>query len=219
VRVRCSQCGASLAVLEREFYLRCPSCGARNLLRSPGDDVLLVLPARTPDQTRRLFPSGADLGIRLRYYPYCDASGRLEPFFNTPSPDLAGYVPPAGATTVFSADAVDPDDLIPMAGPPEGRRIVFHPFHEVRSTDPSHERIVLVDAVSGLRPGTGQADAGASDKLPSRSFLISFACGAVLSAIVYTTASLAGARSSDALALSFPAALLGSAAAAYRILR
>lgn len=210
MKVRCSQCGASLAVLEKEFYLRCPNCGARNLLRSPGENALLVLPARTEDQIRRLFPAGADLRMELRFYPYREVAGHLQPFYNHPVPELAGYVPPAGATTIFSEDAVDPDDIIPMAEEPSGSRVVFHPFYVVYSTDKTIENAVHIDAVSGLRPGPGAGPGGSGASLPSRSFFIVLAFGVAFSAVVYLLAVIAHASTPTAMALSIVAAFAGS---------
>jgi DNA-directed RNA polymerase subunit RPC12/RpoP len=213
MKVRCSQCGASLPVLEKEFYLRCPHCSARNLLRSPGENVLLVLPARTLDQVRRLFPSTAEVKASLKYYPYRDVDGRLQPFFNSPVPELLGYVPPAGSTTIFSGDAVDPDDLVPMVEAPASDRVVFHPFYVVRSADQTAEKAVHVDAVSGLRPGPASSSSGRAPSLPSSSFIIVLSMGTAFSAITYLLAALSGASIPTALGLSIVAALAGSALA------
>jgi DNA-directed RNA polymerase subunit RPC12/RpoP len=220
MKVRCSQCGASLAVLEREFYLRCPHCGARNLLRSPGESTLLVLPAKTEDQIRRLFPAGADLRTELRFYPYREVAGHLQPFYNHPVPELAGYVPPAGAATIFSEDAVDPDDLIPMAEEPSGSRVVFHPFYVVYSTDTTTESAIHIDAVSGLRPGPGAGPGGSGAFPPSRSFFTVLAYGVAFSALVYALAIISRASTPTAMALSIVAAFAGSLIAVFfKVLR
>jgi len=213
VKVRCSQCGASLPVMEREFYLKCPHCSARNLFRSPGSDVTIVRPVACEDDVVRLFPPGADLSLRLVYFPYIDA-GRLRPFYSHPVPELAGYTPPAGTGVVLSEEAADPDSLIPMYDDPGAGRVVFHPFYEVTCRNPGSARMTFVDGVSGLDTSSGAPPGNDSPSaMPSRTFfrILAFASGA--SVLAYGACSLAGASEAACMGVSMISAFAAGAVA------
>ncbi len=219
MRTDCTQCGASLQVLDRDYFIRCPYCEARILLDYPGGLPSAALPVLSEEMVRRRFPQGAVKAMRLLYFPYLEVSGVLQPFFSQPRPELESHRPPASARNLLSSCDIDPDDLIPVSGVPEGSRIVYHPFREVRLQASGFDEILLVDAVSGAIPGRRPSLASEAPP-PSRSFFGSLTVAFPAAVAATALAIAAGARPWDVLAASIAAALLSGGAYLYlKVLR
>ncbi len=158
MRIKCSQCGADLVVLESDFLLRCPYCDARILVQPPTDTTFIVSPSVNDEYVSRLFPSGMAGSVELMYFPYLETAGdrKLIPCFNQPWHELEDYTPPDGDRKVFDEDMVDPDSTIPfdrdLTEEVEGR-LVFHPFFVVMLNLEGYREGMLVDGVSGKMLG------------------------------------------------------------------
>jgi DNA-directed RNA polymerase subunit RPC12/RpoP len=211
VKVSCSQCGASIPVLDRDFYLRCPHCDARILIREPGESVLITRPAVEEDRVRRLFPSGAGVRARLRYFPYVRDGIRAFPFFNQPVSELGGYSPPAGDAAPFDTDLVEPDQLIPLLDDPGGNSIVYHPFYVV--TSEGKPDAVYIDAVTGQTVSGWRMPGGKSAR-PSENFVKALAIGLAASVCAYAGTLALGWDAASGLGASIVASF-GSVAVIY----
>lgn len=226
MKTSCSQCGAGLRVLRREFFLRCPYCGARMLFEIPGRILMISSPSIGEDSLRRLLPGVGIDAVDLVYYPFREIPGAgLEAAFSQPVPDLEGYRPPSGAMTVLSENDASPEQLMPPAGESaenpgsEASTIVYHPFFRVRTADRGIPETLFVDAVSGLPVGGARA-ASNPVRLPSASFVEALIALSLLSGAVFAAARLAGAGLQGGLEASLVACIAGCALyIRFRILR
>lgn len=226
MRTSCSQCGAGLRVLRREFFLRCPYCGARMLFEIPGRTLMISSPSIGEDSLRRLLPGVGIDAVELVYFPYREIPGAsLEAAFSQPVPDLEGYRPPSASMTVLSENDASPDQLMPPAvegvddSVPDTSTIVYHPFFRVRTSDRGIPETLFVDAVSGLPVGGARA-ASNPVTLPSASFIEALIALSLLSGAVFAVARLAGAGLQGGLEASMIASMAGCAIhIRYRILR
>ena len=216
MKIACSQCGAELTVLETEYYLRCPYCEANITLTGSEELPFLVVPAVSEEHARRLFPSKAVFEIELRYFPYADGERGPVPVFSQPFPELDGYRPPSGDRKVFSAEMVDPDQIVPadddaLAGQSLGRgSTVLHPFYLVMLAMEGFNQGVLVDGVSGKTVGPSPLQAEYRPEVPSRSFLLALLLGFPAAAAAYWLLGAAGAQGGARAFTSLLAAVGGS---------
>lgn len=226
MRTSCSQCGAGLRILKREFFLRCPYCGARMLFEIPGRTMMISSPSTGEDSLRRLLPGVGIDAVELVYFPYREIPGAgLEAAFSQPVPDLEGYRPPSAAMTVLSENDASPDQLMPPArddgeGSVNGSStIVYHPFFRVRTMDRGIAETIHVDAVSGLRVGGARA-ASNPVRLPSATFVEALVALSMLSGTAFAAARLLGAGLQGGLEISLAACVLGCALyIRFRVLR
>ncbi len=157
MRTGCPQCGATLTVMESDFFLRCPYCESRIVVSPPDDAPYIVMPAVDATGAERRFPPGTVTGTELRWFPYLErAPGELTPCFSQPWPELSSYRPPAGDRKLWDEEMAEPEQLIPfdreMEDAAEGS-VVFHPFHVVMLGLEGFSEGFLVDAVSGSPVG------------------------------------------------------------------
>lgn len=225
MRTSCSQCGAGLRILKREFFLRCPYCGARMLFEIPGRTMMISSPSIGEDALSRLLPGVGIDSVDLLYFPYREIPGAgLEAAFSQPVPDLEGYRPPSAAMTVLSGNDASPDQLMPPAGGGEdtGDRastIVFHPFFRVSTSDRGIAETLFVDAVSGLPVGRALS-ASNPVRPPSATFVEALVALSLLSGAAFAVARLAGAGLQGGLETSLAASIAGCALhIRFRILR
>jgi DNA-directed RNA polymerase subunit RPC12/RpoP len=225
MRLSCSQCGAELAVLETDFYLRCPYCEATILVTAPEDAPWLVTTAVGEGHVRKLFPSGTVHSAELLYFPYLETGEGLSPAFSQPYEVLEDYRPPAGDRVVFSDDMVQPEQMIPTdpdktAECPEGARLVMHPFFMVMLKTAGYSEGVLVDGVSGKAlsesPLGGEEAAG---RRPSTIFALTLAGALVLSLPVYFLAKSSGADWGGRVMVAFILSFLGAGVTLYLLRR
>ena len=188
MRVRCTQCGAALRVLENDFYLRCPYCEACVVVRTDGGMPSVVKPVKEREQVERLFPSGAVESVQLRYFPYTGTGEGLVPVFNQPFDELLGYSPPSGDRTIWDEGDLPPEIMIPVdeSGSESIESIVFHPFFLVMLSGKGYSQGVLVDGVSGKLLTANPLDSGAeSSRSTVREASTAFTWGILPSAVLY----------------------------------
>ena len=187
MRVKCTQCGAALRVLENDFYLRCPYCEASIVVRTDGGMPSVVKPVKEREQVERLFPSGAVESVQLRYFPYTGTGDGLVPVFNQPFDELLEYIPPSGDRTVWDEGELPPEIVIPVdeVSSDSMGTIVFHPFFLVMLSGKVYSRGVLVDGVSGRLLTTNPLDAGVEPRSKVREASTAFAWGILPSAVLY----------------------------------
>lgn len=168
MRIDCPKCGADHAVLESDFFLRCPYCEARIVVDPPESTPHLTVPSVDEERVRRLFPPDSVLSVEIRYFPYLErigGSGASAPTacFNQPWQELERYVPPAGDRKIFDEMRESPEELIPFDREQmetEGGRILFHPFYIVMLKKEGYSEGMLVDGVSGMLLGEAPGDPG-----------------------------------------------------------
>jgi DNA-directed RNA polymerase subunit RPC12/RpoP len=172
MRVNCDQCGASLMVLERDFYVRCPYCETSMLVRTPSQTTSLIEPVITPEEASRPFSGHSVTDVTLLYFPFAEDPGRdgsLTPAFSQVFEEMGGYRPPAGDRKVFSPDLVSPESLIPLdeehSADPD-TVVVYHPFFSVLVDKGTFSESFLVDAVSA-RPLLEPDPSGSEAERPS----------------------------------------------------
>ena len=181
-------------VLESNFFLRCPYCDARIIVDPPENTPALVEPSVSEEYVRRLFPSGMVSSVHIKFFPYLQAgtssTRKIQPCFSQPWQDLEGYLPPSGSMKVFDESLAAPDQLIPFNRDTafnRSSRVIFHPFYIVMLNLEGYSEGLLVDGVSGKIIGeppvtTEKADSG---KKLNRIFLLTLACGLVLTFPIY----------------------------------
>ena len=155
MRLSCDQCGASLMVLERDFYVRCPYCETSMLVRTPPQTTSLIEPVVTPEEACRPFSRQTVSEVTLLFFPFAEDSGRegsLTPAFSQVFEEMEGYRPPAGDRKLFSPDLVSPESLIPLdeehSADAASAVVVYHPFFSVLVDKGTFSESFLVDAVS-----------------------------------------------------------------------
>lgn len=209
MKTSCSQCGAVLPVLRRDFYIRCPYCGASLMLDTGGLIMMLAAPVVTADSLPRILPLMEPGNSRLYFFPYIQKrDGSLEPCFAQPVPQLDGYRPPSSSVSVLSSDDASPDQLMPPAEEASGT-IVFHPFFQVTTTMRGLPETVLVDAVTGLLVGSNGMDTPPAMPAPSRSFIEVLVLQALAAAAIFTLSRLAGADGQGGFTASAFACVVG----------
>lgn len=209
MKTSCSQCGAVLPVLRRDFYIRCPYCGASLLLDTGGLIMMLASPVVTADSLPRILPLMEPGNARLSFFPYIQKrDGLLEPCFAQPVSQLDGYRPPSSSVCVLSSGDAGPDQLMPPAEGASGT-IVFHPFFQVTTTARGLPETVLVDAVTGLVVGSNGMDTPPAVPTPSRSFIEVLVLQALVAMAVFTLSRLAGADGQGGFTASAVACVVG----------
>ena len=209
MKTSCSQCGAVLPVLRRDFYIRCPYCGASLMLDTGGLILMIASPVVHADSLSRIIPAVEPGNARLLYFPYIEKQdGSLEPCFAQPVPQLDGYRPPSSSISVLSPEDAGPDQLIPPAEEASGA-IVFHPFFEATTTLRGLPEMILVDAVTGTAIGCSGMDAAPAVPPPSRSFIEILVLQAVLASAVFILSRLAGADGQGGFSASIIACMVG----------
>jgi DNA-directed RNA polymerase subunit RPC12/RpoP len=188
MKVRCTQCGASLRVLGTDFYLRCPYCEASVVVRETGIMPSIVDPVMDTAGVERLFPPGIVESTAVRFFPYVLREGEEAPVFSQPFDELTGYVPPAGDRKVWDDDLVEPESLIPvspdLAG--EDEAVVYHPFFLVMLRGSGFSSGVLVDGISGRILGDyGPTPENTKPERSRDTALRALAVGIVPSALVF----------------------------------
>lgn len=225
MRLSCTQCGAELAVLETDFYLRCPYCEATIMVSAPEDAPWLVTTAVGESDVLKLFPPDTVASTELMYFPYLEASGGLTPAFSQPYEVLDGYHPPAGDRVVFSDDMVEPEQMVPTDPDkteeyPEGARIVMHPFFMVMLKTAGYSEGLLVDGVSGKALSESPlAVTEAAGRKPSAIFGLTLAGALVLSLPVYFLAKSSGADWGGRLMVALILSVLGAGVTLYLLRR
>lgn len=205
MRMNCPQCGASLEMLDRDFYVKCPYCGARIPWSISGRDVRITRPVLDETAAARLFPGGSLESLGLKYFPYSLDGSRLIPAFNQPVSELEGYVPPAGDTMEFDPALVEPDLMIPPCECDPDLPLVFHP---VWVAIPKSGGVAsYVDAVGGNPIGTRATGRTVRDR-PAALFVRALAAGLAGSVPLYAAGVAFGGRPADLFGVS----LAGSAA-------
>jgi DNA-directed RNA polymerase subunit RPC12/RpoP len=192
MKARCTQCGASLRVMETDFYLRCPYCEANVVVRDTGKMPSVVVPVLDATAVERLFPPGAVESLAVRFFPYVLRDGSLTPVFSQPYDELTTYVPPGGDRQVWDDDDLEPESVIPFDPDLQGEedRVVYHPFYLVMQRGSGYSSGILVDGVSGLVLGDPSGEGEASGPARSRdTALRALAVGIVPSALVFIIAS------------------------------
>jgi DNA-directed RNA polymerase subunit RPC12/RpoP len=191
MKVRCTQCGASLRVLDTDFYLRCPYCEANVVVRNTEKMPSVVNPVLDTDSVMRLFPSGIVESVTIRYFPYAFREGSLTPVFSQVFDELLTYMPPGGDRQLWDEEDLEPESVIPFSPELAGEEdtVVYHPFYLVMQKGSGYSSGVLVDGVSGRVLGP---EAGEETGHPRRSrevALRALAVGIVPSALVFILAS------------------------------
>lgn len=208
MRMNCPQCGASLQVLDRDFYVRCPYCGARMPWSLSGRDVRLTRPVLDEAAVARLFPGGSLESVRLRYFPYSLDGARLVPAFNQPVSELEGYAPPSGDTVLFDPALVEPELLIPPGGEDPSLPLVFHPVWV--AIPKSGGAAAYVDAVGGTPIGRG-ASCPAASRSPASMFGRALAAGLAVSVPLYAAGVASGGGPADLFGVALAGSIAGIA--------
>ncbi len=209
MKTSCSQCGAVLPVLRRDFYIRCPYCGASLLLDTGGLVMMIASPVISADSLPRILPLMEPGNTRLSFFPYMQKpDGSLEPCFAQPVPQLDGYRPPSSSISVLSPEDAGPDQLMPPAEEASGT-IVFHPFFQVTSNTRGLPETILVDAITGMAVGSNGMDAVPAVPPPSRSFIEILVPQALLAAAIFALSRLAGADGQGGFSASVVACTIG----------
>ncbi len=209
MRVRCTQCGAALRVLENDFYLRCPYCEASVVVRTDGGMPSVVKPVKEREQVERLFPPGAVESVQLRYFPYTGTGDRLVPVFNQPFDELLEYIPPSGDRTIWDEGELPPEIVIPVdeVSSDSMGSIVFHPFFLVMLSGKGYSHGVLVDGVSGKLLTANPLDARVeSSRSTVRAASTALAWGILPSALLYILLRSGGAGMFSSIFFSILAA-------------
>lgn len=206
--MNCPQCGASLQMLERDFYVRCPYCGARIPWSISGRDVRVTRPVLDEPAAARLFPGGSLESLRLRYFPYSLDGSRLVPAFNQPVSELEGYTPPAGDTIQFDPALIEPDTMIPPGGCDPAIPLVFHPVWV--AIPKSGDAASYVDAVGGNPIGRRVTGRVESDR-PVALFTRALAAGLAGSVPLYAAGVSIGGNPADLFGVALAGSIAGIA--------
>lgn len=192
MKINCSQCGADLPVLEKDFYLRCPYCEATIFIRLPSETISLTKVLVSRSEAMRPFSREEVSNMELLYFPYRERDGKMRPAFNQPVKELEIYTPPMGDKRVFSPDDVSPESLIPFERESDSESgIVYHPFYRVSVFSDGFKKSVFIDGVSGKPLLTEKPDTDSSILLQSV-FVSSFITGLCFSIPVYILGVIAG---------------------------
>ena len=145
MKLKCTQCGAFIAVTSPDAYVNCLYCGARAVVAGFTGESYLHRPVLSKQDAVRLFPVGAVASVSIYWFPYDPDS--LVAVFTQPYPEMENYLPPAADRRIWEEQSavgnvipVDPD-LIGEQG------VIYHPFWVVIAS-PSGQGFI-VDAVSG----------------------------------------------------------------------
>ena len=181
MKLQCKQCGALLAVTSPGAYITCLYCGARSVVTGDSGDSFLHRPALTKEDVLRLFTSGSISSVSLYWFPYDPDT--LHRVFTQPYTEMEHYSPPSADRRVWNESEaegavvpVDPD-LIGEAG------VLYHPFWIAISA--SSAQGIIVDGVSGRKPGTPTHSDGQSSFDPLREALFTFAIAVVPTLLVF----------------------------------
>lgn len=144
MKLKCTQCGAFIAVTSPDAYVSCSYCGARAVVSGFSGESYLHRPALSEEDVIRLFPRGETVSSSVYWFPYDPVS--LSRVFTQPFAEMENYIPPAADRRIWEEGSsvgriipVDPDLIGDMG-------VVYHPFWVVII---STGQGVIVDAVSG----------------------------------------------------------------------
>ncbi len=145
MKLKCTQCGAFIAVTSPDAYANCSYCGARAIITGFTGQSYLHRPVLSKQDAIRLFPVGGVASASIYWFPYDPED--LSSVFTQPYPEMEKYVPPAADRRIWDEQSaqgkvipVDPD-LIGEQG------VIYHPFWVL--IDSSSGQGSIVDAVSG----------------------------------------------------------------------
>ncbi len=149
MKVKCTQCGAFIAVTSPDAYANCSYCGARAIIKGFTGQSYLHRPVLSEQDAIRLFPVGEVASASIYWFPYDPED--LSSVFTQPYPEMEAYVPPAADRRIWDEQSargkvipVDPE-LIGEQG------VIYHPFWVLIVS--SSGQGFIVDAVSGKIPG------------------------------------------------------------------
>jgi len=177
VKLRCTQCGALLAVTSPDAYITCPYCGARAVVSGYTGVNFLHRPALDKSDALRLFSAGSMATASLYWFPYDPDT--LSRVFTQPYAEMEHYSPASADRRVWDESEVDgTSTIVPVDPELVGESgIIYHPFWVVISASTSQG--TMVDGVSGRKLGESNVSSKENSFNPVHeafsSFLISVA--------------------------------------------
>ncbi len=170
MKMKCTQCGAFIAVTSPDAFAHCSYCGARAVITGFSGESFLHRPVLTEEDARRLFKAGEALSATIYWFPYAPSS--LAPAFTQAFPEMDEYSPPAGDRRIWEESSAsgtvipaDPD-LVGDGG------VVYHPFWVVQTAS---GRGYIIDGVSGGMVSDPPVSAGSVPFDPYREAIKAFA--------------------------------------------
>lgn len=181
MKLKCTQCGAFIAVTSPDAYVTCSYCDARAEVTGFTGQSFLHRPVLSEEDAVRLFPSGSVASASVYWFPYNPSD--LSVIFTQPYPEMEEYTPPSADRRMWeeksaegSVIPVDPD-LVGEEG------VIYHPFWML--TDSSSGQGIMVDAVSGVVIGASSEAPLSSNFNPFRTAAKAFAVAVIPALIIF----------------------------------
>lgn len=180
MKLRCTQCGAYIAVTSPDAYVTCTYCGARAVVSGFTGQSFLHRKVLSREDVARLFPSGSIATASVYWFPY--DPGTLERVFTQPYSEMEEYSPPSADRRLWNESEIS-DTIIPVDPDLAGEQgVIYHPFWVVINS--STGQGTIVDGVSGTVVGDPAASSECSGFNPYRESFKAFATG-ILPALLF----------------------------------
>ncbi len=181
MKLKCTQCGAYIAVTSPDAYVTCAYCGARAVVSGFTGQSFLHRKVLSREDVTRLFPPGAVSSASVYWFPY--DPGTLERVFTQPYSEMEDYSPPSADRRIWNESEIS-DTIIPVDPDLIGEQgVIYHPFWVVINS--STGQGTIVDGVSGTVVGNPEKPSGSSGFNPYRESVKAFTTGIIPAVLIF----------------------------------